>query len=418
VTRPETLRSELRVRILLVNTLYPTPRRPRVVGGAEKVVRVLAEALAAEGHVLAVLRSHPRDEPATEETVNGVRVCSLPTRNIYWPFPGEQSAPPALAATPRLAPLAKLVWHWRDDGGRSPRGLSELVQELSPEVVHTHNLTGLSPHIWRLAAALTIPIVHTLHDYQLLCPRTLRFRAGAVCRRPCLDCRMLTRRRRRASRLVSIVVGVSRAILDVHVRAGLFAGARKEVVHNAVPAVTKPAPHAAAGSRIVFGFLGRVTVEKGALDLAEALCRVPSDCTLLFAGEAAPDIRAAIEARAGGRAHFLGFVDSDAFFAAVDVVVVPSLWDEPFSLVVREAAVRGKPVICTSRGGLPEALGAHRPAWTYDPAQPDALAAIMAEVAAAPASIATAPRAPIGGGIDDMVARHVALYEQAGADHG
>ena len=48
--------------------------------------------------------------------------------------------------------------------------------------------------------------------------------------------------------------------------------------------------------------------------------------------------------------------DAPEVFAAADIVVVPSEFEEPFGLVVIEAMATGKPVIGTVSGGIPEIL--------------------------------------------------------------
>jgi glycosyltransferase involved in cell wall biosynthesis len=47
-------------------------------------------------------------------------------------------------------------------------------------------------------------------------------------------------------------------------------------------------------------------------------------------------------------------VDSREFLDALDVLVVPSLWDEPFGLVAVEGMARRLPVVVTRSGGLQE----------------------------------------------------------------
>jgi glycosyltransferase involved in cell wall biosynthesis len=62
-------------------------------------------------------------------------------------------------------------------------------------------------------------------------------------------------------------------------------------------------------------------------------------------------------AAADPRITFCGDVAEDAkdaFFDLVDVVVIPSEWEENAPLVAVEAAVRGIPTIVSDRGGLPE----------------------------------------------------------------
>ena len=67
---------------------------------------------------------------------------------------------------------------------------------------------------------------------------------------------------------------------------------------------------------------------------------------------------AAALARAFGLAdhvRFLGLRDDvERVFAAADVVVMPSLWDEAFGLVVVEAMAAARPVVVTASGAMPE----------------------------------------------------------------
>jgi glycosyltransferase involved in cell wall biosynthesis len=43
-------------------------------------------------------------------------------------------------------------------------------------------------------------------------------------------------------------------------------------------------------------------------------------------------------------------------YRSSDIVVVPSRWDEPFGLILIEAAMAGKPVVATRAGGMPEVI--------------------------------------------------------------
>ena len=53
---------------------------------------------------------------------------------------------------------------------------------------------------------------------------------------------------------------------------------------------------------------------------------------------------------------FLGFVKSEDIYPKVDVVIVPSLWNEPFGRIIIEANSYGVPVIGSNRGGMPEII--------------------------------------------------------------
>ena len=69
------------------------------------------------------------------------------------------------------------------------RGLRETVERFSPDVVHFHNLQGLSPRLAVEARRLGVPAVMTLHDYWGICYKTRMVKNdGAVCRRSGVDC--------------------------------------------------------------------------------------------------------------------------------------------------------------------------------------------------------------------------------------
>ena len=52
--------------------------------------------------------------------------------------------------------------------------------------------------------------------------------------------------------------------------------------------------------------------------------------------------------------RFVGRVDASTFLSGIDVLVVPSLWHEPFGLVLCEAMDAGVPVVASAVGGIPE----------------------------------------------------------------
>jgi glycosyltransferase involved in cell wall biosynthesis len=62
---------------------------------------------------------------------------------------------------------------------------------------------------------------------------------------------------------------------------------------------------------------------------------------------------------------------------AVDVVVAPSIWEEPFGRVLIEAMSTGRPVIGARSGGMTEILSGEMSELLVDKADPDGLAARM-----------------------------------------
>jgi glycosyltransferase involved in cell wall biosynthesis len=394
-----------RLHILIATTFYPSPGRPSFLGGAEIVVKRYAEALLAEGARVSIVRAVPPGEPVPAETVDGMSIYSIPIRRAYWPFDGE-----------KRSAIAKLRWHAAEDFGEV-KELIHLLDTIRPTLLHSHNIAGLSTGVWRAAARAHIPIVHTLHDYYLLCLKTTRFRSGSRCQRICADCRLLTTRRRIDSNRIGDIVGVSRAVLGEHRDNGLFDGVRQHCIPNIIEMDLKPTP-LSSGRPVTFGFLGRPTVEKGVLELARAFGQMQTKARLVMGGRVDEQTRREAQKEAGDRAiEFPGFVELDTFFHNIDVLVVPSIWSDPFPSVILEAQKAGRPTLGSSYGGISEAIGSDAAGWTFDPSTPDALRKMLDEIASnREIIIAKSSEAPLQSGRftrETILGQYRSLYAQA-----
>ena len=114
---------------------------------------------------------------------------------------------------------------------------------------------------------------------------------------------------------------------------------------------------------------GRLTPEKGILELIEAIKRLNEipNLKLIIVGASfygkdrgkSPFMLELESATEGIRdnVYFTGFVDYaniPSYLKLADIAVVPSMWDEPFGLTVLEALAAGVPLITTNSGGIPE----------------------------------------------------------------
>lgn len=70
--------------------------------------------------------------------------------------------------------------------------------------------------------------------------------------------------------------------------------------------------------------------------------------------------------------------------ARARAVLVPSVWEEPFGLVVPEAMAAGTPPVATRRGSFTELITAGTDGVLVPPDDPDALAAVIADIGARP----------------------------------
>jgi len=357
------------MKIALLNTLY----YPYHVGGAERSVQLLAEGLLEKGHDVTVITlGKPREFPR-RETVNGVRVYRIPLQNSYWPFDDEQGKPNL---------LRRALWHYRD---RYNRGMEQLVkvilEEEKPALLHTHNLTGFSASVWSVAKSLRLPLVHTVRDYSLICPRSM-YKNDRNCAKPCRICWGYSRIKQQASVIVDTAVGVSRFVLERHLAFGFFSKAHSAVVYNPVPisANTSLDTFTERGSNFRLGYLGRLAPNKGITDLLSAIESLAGTLPveLIIAGRGEKRYEEMLRRRAEKLpVTFLGYVPPENLFHQIDALVVPSRWHEPFSRVVVEAFAHGVPVIAAARGGIPEIVDDGRNGWLYDPDEPGGLVRLL-----------------------------------------
>lgn len=348
-------------KILFVSTLYT----PHNVGGAEAVVRMLAEETVRRGREAVVVTLSP-DGHYHEGEVEGVRVHYLPLANLFF-LHGK---------TPR-SPRARQLWHlidaWNPVMGRR---LGRILDRERPDVVNAHNLQGFSVAAWQAAAQRRLPLVQTLHDYYAACANSSMFRRGCNCETVCRECRILGTARRRLSDRPRVVTAVSRRLLDRIRAAGVFTGTRDtRVIHNAnARDLPVRLPHRAGPLRL--GFLGRLEPVKGLELLLEAVRTLPPGSATLSiggSGEAGyvADLRRRYESPT---VRFEGWVQAEPFLDTIDALVVPSVWEEPLSRVSHEAMGQGVPVVGARIGGIPEIVRDGETGFLFAPGDRDDLA--------------------------------------------
>lgn len=118
---------------------------------------------------------------------------------------------------------------------------------------------------------------------------------------------------------------------------------------------------------IVLMFTGRLTAEKGVLELLKAYEKSDNENTRLiicggyyFGSKMKSDYESELirySRRLNEKIIFTGFIDYNDmpyYYNMADIIVAPSIWDEPALLAGIEAITVGKPLITTNAGGIPE----------------------------------------------------------------
>nr|WP_316174214.1 MULTISPECIES: glycosyltransferase family 4 protein [unclassified Bradyrhizobium] len=150
-------------------------------------------------------------------------------------------------------------------------------------------------------------------------------------------------------------------------------------------------------SDVLFMFAGAVRPEKGVIQLAQAFSKLSEEhdnAFLAIAGGSKlwidgdgpqetteQQVRAILtNAVARRRASMLGVISPTAlpsYYAAADVFVLPSMFQETFGLVILEAFAAGIPVIGARSGGVPELVENERNGLLVDQGDVDGLCRAM-----------------------------------------
>ena len=144
----------------------------------------------------------------------------------------------------------------------------------------------------------------------------------------------------------------------------------------------------------VLGLVSRINQQKGHHVLIKALSRVVQsypDVLLLIAGDTTIDgsetyleqLRTLLgELQLTSRVNFMGFVRQVAqIYQAIDLLVLPALFEEGFGRCSVEAMALGKPVVASRVGGVPEVVVDGITGLLVPPNEPDSLANAILKLA-------------------------------------
>lgn len=312
------------MKIALLNIQY----YPNVEGGAEVSTQKLAEELAKDNDVYVIADGKYTGE---YKMVNNVRVIRMLAR-IQYHNKIERV----------LTRCYKVQCYKR---------LKSILQDIKPDVLHTNNLHEFSVIVWKVAYELKIPIVHTLRDYTLL--RTVRKYEQLI--------------HKFFSNKVSAATAPSQFTLNIFKDKGYFKRSPECVaVPNAIDVDKREfdvrlenAYNKTDDAVVRFAFLGRYHKDKGVDWLISVFDGLDMNAELhLFGkGELAEQSIEILSKNKRIYDHgFLGESDLLEELKNIDVIVAPSLWDEPFGRVILDGYKNACPVIITNRGGMPEVV--------------------------------------------------------------
>jgi len=324
---------------------------PDVAGGGEISTKTLSETLVALGFdvtVIAISNSNKK------EVVDNVAVHRVAYKNVYWSYENKN-----------IGPIKKIAWHVIDSNNLLMEGeLKRLIKEIKPSILITSTIEDVSSVIWKVAKAQNIRTVHILRSYSLLCPNANMFKDDN-CNTRCGLCKVITLPKRINSKYVDDVVGISHFVADKHIENGYFPNAKKHVIYNICLdyVANERVYNGFATKKIKIGYLGRVHKTKGIDLIFDAVSKLDSQQKAMIeievAGTGSEDYINELKSLAEKHAvtcHFHGNRKANEFLDSLDLLIVPSKWNEPFGRVLIESMGRNVPVAAKTVGGIPEIL--------------------------------------------------------------
>ncbi|WP_041313226.1 glycosyltransferase family 4 protein [Heliomicrobium modesticaldum] len=263
------------------------------------------------------------------------------------------------------------------------RRFAAFLEAEKPDVVNFQELQNLGASLIGIAYDRGIPVVVTLHDYWVICPRIFLINheldycygpnGGVNCARCFLpkeapgglpEISVFIERHRFIQAMLQkadVIIAVSQANRRRLVQEGI-APERVQTVYPMVEAGAPLPKRSDRQGRLRFGFIGALSPHKGVHVLIEAFRDIPeSEATLHLYGEwdrlYVPTLRRLTGEKTNIR--FEGAFrheDLPEIMATLDVLVVPSVCPDSAPLVIQEAYSLGVPVIGARIGGIPELI--------------------------------------------------------------
>ncbi len=335
------------MKILMVNKfLYPR-------GGCETYMLNLAEELKAKGHEVEYFGMY--DENNTVGNSLG-----LYTGNMDFHSKG----------------LARFLYPFKIIYSvEAYRKISKVLDDFKPDIVHMNNINfQLTPSVIYAVKKRNIPLVQTVHDYQMICPNHLLYSFDET--KPCERCingskfNCAKYNCIHGSKIKSIIGAIEAKLyttlktykkVDLYVCPSRFLeskllsasdvySGKTFTIHNFIE--KKPIPEKVATEKPYIAFASRLSKEKGIDILSEAAKMLP-DYSFVIAGTG-PDDECLKNIPNVTMKGFLTGDELISLIANARVMILPSVWYENCPLNILETHSFGVPVLTMNSGGMAE----------------------------------------------------------------
>jgi glycosyltransferase involved in cell wall biosynthesis len=337
------------MKILVLSDLYP----PYYKGGHEIQCKTIADGLLGKGHEIYVLTSN--------YGVNGKSAENNIFRSLNY------------LSIDRLNGFAERVKQVKNALlARHNRFITDtIIKKIKPDIVYAGQLTSISIYPMKAIQKYNIPIVHHLGNYYF---------AELM-----EDCVLESNPIKRFYRKILFgfgglddfdfkhIITVSKAVKQTYVKKG-FSENNISVIfpRGIMSGLILEEGKKLSGSdkgQIRLLYIGRIDKSKGihiAVEAVGSLINSPEkrELTLDIIGEGEESYKDELKTlirklKLDGIVRFKGHIKYALIlkeYQNCDILLVPSIWEEPFGIILLEAMSQGLPVIASRTGGIPEII--------------------------------------------------------------
>jgi glycosyltransferase involved in cell wall biosynthesis len=339
------------MRILYANNRYCSD-----VDGAAKSTQMLAEQMTKDGYSVGVFCVNNTNKVLSVLYLNGVK--------IYKGHGGLRDYNRVISG--KLNFIEK--WIFKLLTVYNPtikREIEKVFEDFKPDILHTNSITGMSLIVWVLAKKHNIKVVHTQHDYSMLAPSEIVANDNFIplYKKPFILLYQICCKR--LSNHVDYLTSPSEYTLRKFDKYFKHAKGRKCVPNSIIydKEVFQKNVQDRLNKKIsyfTFLYVGRLKKYKGVKQLVQAFTNIHDESIRLVvcgSGELEEFILESV--KKDSRIIYRGALDKDKLaveYKNADVIVVPSMWEETFGLVIIEANYFCLPAIVSNKGGMPDII--------------------------------------------------------------
>lgn len=280
--------------------------------------------------------------------------------------------------------------------------LKKHIRTFRPDVIHIHNTQyACGPILIRTAKNAGIPVVMSLHNFRLLCPSATLFHRGQLftksikasfpwyaIRQKVLDNSLLKTAWTAISYWLHRKLGtwqyVSRYLVLADFSKRLIESSSLEINPDQILVKPNFVKIQAFDEPVTersddFLYVGRLSAEKGILELMQALANTSHTLKIAGAGPLQQDVDRLVSQNANF--SYLGSLTKEAVYQEMrgcKALIVPSLcYEGGAPLTIIEAMMVGTPIVASKLGAIADVVIDNETGYTFDPTQASSIVAAL-----------------------------------------